>query len=72
MQIKSELAKIVGKDHVSDSKEECAKVFEDYSLLPTGMPDVVYGRQARRKWRKVVAWCNEQNVPVVPVSPGYT
>ena len=41
MQIKNELAKIVGKDHVSDSREECAKYSKDYSLLPPGMPDVV-------------------------------
>ena len=41
MQIKNELAKIVGKDHVSDAREECAKYSKDYSLLPSGMPDVV-------------------------------
>ncbi len=68
MQIKNELAKIVGKDHVSDSKEECAKYSKDYSLLPVGMPDVVVWPASSQEVGKVVAWCNEQNIPVVPVS----
>ncbi len=62
------LAKIVGKDHVSDSKEECAKYSKDHSLLPAGMPDVVVLPASSQEVGKVVAWCNEQNVPVVPVS----
>ena len=36
MQIKSELAKIVGKKYVSDSQEDLAKYARDFSLLPPG------------------------------------
>jgi len=68
MQIKNELAKIVGKDHVSDAREECAKYSKDYSLLPPGMPDVVVFPANSPEVGKVVAWCNEQNIPLVPVS----
>ena len=48
MEIKSELAKIVGKKYVSDSVEDLAKYARDYSLLPPGSADVVACRKPER------------------------
>lgn len=68
MQIKNELAKIVGKDHVSDSVKDLEKYARDESLLPAGMADVVVWPASAEEVGKVVTWCNEKNLPVVPVS----
>lgn len=68
MSIKSDLTKIVGKEHVSDKKEDCEKYSCDLSLLPPGLPDVVVWPANTGEVGKIVAWCNENNIPVVPVS----
>jgi FAD/FMN-containing dehydrogenase len=68
MQIKSELAKIVGKEYVSDTMKEREKYSWDYSLLPPGIPDAVVWPGSSEEVAKVVTWANEKNVPVVPVS----
>ena len=68
MSIKSDLTKIVGKEHVSDKKEDCEKYSYDLSLLPPGMPDAIVWPGKTEEVGKIVAWCNENNVPVVPVS----
>lgn len=68
MQIKSELAKIVGKEYVSDSMKEREKYSRDYSLLPPGIPDAVVWPESSEEVGKVVTWANEKNIPVVPVS----
>lgn len=66
--MKSELAKIVGKDYASDSSKDRERYARDHSLLPPGMADVVVRPKSAKETGKVVAWCNERNVPVVPVS----
>jgi hypothetical protein len=68
MVIKSELAKIVGKDYVKDSIEEREKYSCDLSLLPPGMPDAVVWPGSAEEVGKIVTWANEKNIPVVPVS----
>ena len=68
MGIKSELAKILGKDYVSDKREDLAGYSCDYSLLPPGMPDAVVWPGSAQEVGKVVTWCNEKNIPIVPVS----
>lgn len=70
MSIKSNLAKIVGKDYVTDSMEERKAYSTDYSLLPPGLPDAVVWPETSEQVGKIVAWCNDQNMPVVPVSSG--
>ena len=52
MQIKNELAKIVGKDYVKDSMGEREKYSRDLSLLPPGMPDAVVWPGSRRRSRE--------------------
>ncbi|NMC95150.1 MAG: FAD-binding oxidoreductase [Syntrophorhabdus sp.] len=68
MSIKSDLAKIVGKDYATDSMEERKAYSTDYSLLPPGLPDVVVWPETSEQVGKIVAWCNDRNIPVVPVS----
>ncbi len=68
MQIKSELAKIVGKDYVTESLKEREKYSRDYSLLPPGLADAVVWPGSSEEVGKIVTWANEKNVPVVPVS----
>jgi FAD/FMN-containing dehydrogenase len=68
MQIKSELAKIVGKEYVSDTMKDRELYSRDQSLLPPGMPDAIVWPASSEEVGKVVAWCNKNNVPVVPVS----
>ena len=68
MQIKNEIAKIVGKDYVSDSIKEREKYARDESLLPPGVPDAVAWPGNAEEVGKIVTWCNEKNIPVVPVS----
>jgi len=68
MQIKNELAKIVGKDYVSESMKDREKYSRDYSLLPAGIPDAVVWPGSSEEVGKVVTWANEKNIPVVPVS----
>jgi hypothetical protein len=68
MQINSEIAKIVGKDFVSDDIKEREKYSGDESLLPPGVPDAVVWPGSSKEVGKIVAWCNENNIPVVPVS----
>jgi FAD/FMN-containing dehydrogenase len=68
MQIKNELAKIVGKDYVSESIKDREKYSRDFSLLPPGLPDAVVWPGSSEEVGKVVTWANEKNIPVVPVS----
>ncbi len=68
MQIKSELAKIVGKDYASESIKDREKYSRDYSLLPPGLPDAVVWPGSSEEVGKIVTWANEKNIPVVPVS----
>ncbi|HBE44092.1 MAG TPA: hypothetical protein DDW17_01230 [Deltaproteobacteria bacterium] len=68
MRIKSELEKFVGKDYVSDSLNDRKKYSRDFSLLPPGMPEAVAWPASSEEVSKVVKWCNENQIPVVPVS----
>ena len=68
MQIKNELAKIVGKEHVSDKSEDILAYATDASLLPPGMADAVVWPASSEEVGKIVEWANEKNIPVVPVS----
>ena len=70
MRNKEKLEKIVGKKNVSDAKEELPKYSRDYSLVPSGMPDLVVWPKTSEEVSGVVTWANENDVPVVPVSSG--
>ena len=65
---KDELAKIVGKENVSDAPEMLLKYSKDRSLVPPGMPEYVVCPTSSEKVSEVLKWANTNNVPVVPVS----
>jgi FAD/FMN-containing dehydrogenase len=68
MSIKDALAKIVGKENVSDTEADLKLYATDLSLLPAGMAEAVVWPGSSEEVGKVVAYCNENNIPVVPVS----
>jgi FAD/FMN-containing dehydrogenase len=68
MSIKDSLIKIVGKENVSDTEADLQLYARDFSLLPSGMADAVVWPGSAEEVGKVVEYCNENNIPVVPVS----
>jgi FAD/FMN-containing dehydrogenase len=65
---KNELAKIVGKENVSDAQTVLLKYSSDHSLVPPGMPDFVVWPTSSEQVSDVLKLSNKNNVPVVPVS----
>ncbi|KUO75336.1 MAG: hypothetical protein APF81_27835 [Desulfosporosinus sp. BRH_c37] len=63
-----ELAKIVGKENVSNTGEDLLRYASDLSLLPAGLANAVVWPSSTEEVAKVVGYCNEKNIPVVPVS----
>ncbi len=68
MNILDSLTKIVGKENVSDTEADLQLYAQDLSLLPPGMADAIVWPGSAEELGKVVAYCNENNIPVVPVS----
>lgn len=65
---KDELAKIVGKENVSDAQQDLLKYSNDHSLVPPGMPDFVVWPTSSEMVSDILKLSNKNNVPVVPVS----
>ena len=65
---KNELAKIVGKENVSDKQAVLLKYSNDHSLVPPGMPEFVVWPTSSEQISEVLKWSNKNNVPIVPVS----
>jgi FAD/FMN-containing dehydrogenase len=68
MNNKNELAKIVGKENVSDAEDVLLKYSSDHSLVPPGSPDLVAWPTSSEQVGEILKWSNKNNVPVVPVS----
>jgi FAD/FMN-containing dehydrogenase len=68
MTSKDELAKIVGKENVSDAPADLLRYSKDHSLVPPGMPECVVYPISSEQVGKVLKWSNKSNVPIVPVS----
>jgi FAD/FMN-containing dehydrogenase len=68
MIIKDELAKIVGKENVSDADADLLKYSSDHSLVQPGAPDFVVCPTKSEQVSEIIKLANKQNVPVVPVS----
>ncbi len=66
--MQEELAKIVGNEYVSDKREDLLRYASDLSLLPPGMANAVVWPGSSEEVAAVVGWCDERNIPVVPVS----
>jgi FAD/FMN-containing dehydrogenase len=65
---KNELAKIVGKENVSDAQAVLLKYSSDHSLVPPGMPDFVVWPTTSEQVSDVLKLSSKNNVPVIPVS----
>ena len=65
---KNELAKIVGKENVSDAQAVLLKYSNDHSLVPPGVPDFVVWPTSSEQVSEILKLSNKNNVPVVPVS----
>ena len=63
-----ELSKIVGKENASNTREDLLRYSSDLSLLPSGLANAVVWPGSTEEVAKVVTYCNEKNIPVVPVS----
>ncbi len=65
---KDELAKIVGKENMSDAQAVLLNYSSDHSLVPPGVPECVVWPTTSEQVGDVLKWANKNNVPVVPVS----
>ncbi len=65
---KNELAKIVGKENMSDAQSVLLKYSSDHSLVPPGTPDFVVWPTSSEQVSEVLKLSSANNVPVVPVS----
>ncbi len=65
---KDELAKIVGKENVSDAEAVLLKYSCDHSLVPPGRPEYVVWPTSSEQVSGILKWSNKNNIPVVPVS----
>ncbi|HVN25257.1 MAG TPA: FAD-binding oxidoreductase [Syntrophorhabdales bacterium] len=68
MALKDDIAKIVGKENVSDAEKERLKYSRDHSLVPAGLPDAVAYPKDSQEVSAILKYCNTKNIPVVPVS----
>jgi FAD/FMN-containing dehydrogenase len=65
---KNELAKIVGKENVSNVQSVLLKYSSDHSLVPPGTPDFVVWPTSSEQVSEVLKLSSKNNVPVIPVS----
>ena len=64
------LTKIVGKDFVSDEKEERYFYARDGGLMPPHEPDFVVMPKATEEVQEIVKLANREKIPVVPIGAG--
>jgi len=64
------LAKIVGKDFVSDQKEERYFYARDGGLMPPHEPDFVVMPKTTEEVQEIVKLANREKVPIVPKGSG--
>jgi FAD/FMN-containing dehydrogenase len=68
MNTKDNLKQIVGKENVSDVREDLLRYAHDLSLLSPGMPEIIVRPETSEQVSATVKWANENNLPVTPVS----
>jgi FAD/FMN-containing dehydrogenase len=70
MVLKTELADIMGAEHVSDVPDVLKRYSRDYSMVQPRRPDcVVYARNTEEV-QKVVKFARDRSIPVTPRSSG--
>lgn len=70
MKHKDELAKIVGRENVSDAEDVLLRYSRDLSLVPPGRPELVAWPANAEQVGEILKWSNKNNIPAVPVSSG--
>lgn len=70
MAAKTDLAKIIGKENVLDSKSILEAYSKDLSFARPMQSRCVVKPKTMEEVQKVVKWANETNTPLVPVSSG--
>ena len=68
MDVKAKLAKIVGPKNFSDNPAQLKAYSHDFSYTPQGTPNYVVKPASSEEVSAVVKFCNENSIPVVPVS----
>jgi len=68
MALKDDIAKIVGKESVSDAEKDRLTYSRDHSLVPPGVPEAVAYPKNSQEVSAILKYCSTNNVPVVPVS----
>jgi len=68
MDVKSGLSEVVGAENFSDDPNQLKLYASDFSYLPSGAPNCVVRPGSSEEVSKVVTFCNENGIPVVPVS----
>ncbi|MFC1883863.1 FAD-binding oxidoreductase [Thermodesulfobacteriota bacterium] len=68
MDINTKLSAIVGKDNFSDQNDQLNAYATDFSYVPAGAPNFVVKPANSEEVSAVVKFCNENNLPLVPVS----
>ena len=70
MQIKEDLAKIVGAENVSDDPEALLSYSKDCSLSTPRMPNYIARPKNTDEVQRVIKLANENGIPIVPCSSG--
>ncbi len=68
MNLKEKLSNAVGAENFSDDIEQLKSYATDFSYTPVGMPNYIAKPANSEEVSEIVKVCNENKVPVVPVS----
>ena len=68
MDVKSKLSEIVGAENFSDDPVRLQAYATDFSYTPAGAPNYVARPAGSEEVARVIRFCNENHIPVVPVS----
>jgi len=68
MDIKAKLSEVVGAENFSDDPNQLEGYATDFSYEPAGAPGCVVKPGSSEEVSQVLTFCNENKIPVVPVS----
>ena len=68
MDVKARLSEVVGAENFSDDPNQLQAYATDFSYTPEGVPNYVVKPGSSEEVSRVVTFCNENKIPVVPVS----
>ncbi|HMK64423.1 MAG TPA: FAD-binding oxidoreductase [Thermodesulfobacteriota bacterium] len=68
MDVKARISEIVGSENFSDDPVQLQRYATDFSYTPAGAPSYVAKPASSEEVSKVIAFCSENRIPVVPVS----